>query len=317
VSKSRSEAPEGRPTHTPVIRIRGVEPGTAKHNAIVDQYRGQLGQFHRKNQTQVRLGKLEQHASTKSLPNGRMRYANNQGQEIITLEVDTIGEGGEEVTAPESFWDYALIDMEFKSVVTVVGTGEQISLLSLAAQYESPKTSEQKAMTDGTSMPVQGITAQDWFDSPHPLIELGDWTVDDAPVIAQEADTDTRTTSLRVELKKYHGQIVTVGIYGNASQTGAPVPFTLKAVCVRGGNPWTALVKRRHTTYSEMDSFLFVVPNSYPVRPKMGSIGAGEIPVADHIDPDVANMPSKMFGLVKAGEVHIDTRSGSVTFKAA
>jgi hypothetical protein len=318
VSKSESVAPEGRPTHTPKIRIRGVEPGSEQHNALVDRYRGQLGQFHRKNQTQVRLGKHEQYASTKRIPGARMRYNNNQGHETITLEVDTIGEvGGEEVAAPENFWDYALIDMEFASVVTVLGGGIQSAVVQIAAQYESPKTSEQKAMTDATQMPVRGLTAQDWFNPPHPMIELGDWTVQDAPIVAVEATTSTRTTSLRVELKNYHGQVVRVGIYGNSTQSGVPVPFTLTAVCVRGGNPWTGLVKRAHTIDSEMDSYIFVVPSSYPVRPRMGPAGSGEIPVADYIPPDVANMPSRMFGLVKAGEVHIDTRSGSVKFKPA
>jgi hypothetical protein len=110
VSRYQSEAPDGQPTHTPKIRIHGVEVGSARHNAVVDAYSGTLKQFIGKHQQQVKLSGQRVYKASKKVPGARLTYHNNEGQETITMVVDTGGEEQEQEVAKDEYWQWAIVE---------------------------------------------------------------------------------------------------------------------------------------------------------------------------------------------------------------
>lgn len=310
MSKSRSAAPEGSPTHTPKIRIIGVQSASPRYAALVDQYRARLDAFHERHQQQVKLSGNNQYTAKVSWPGARAIYQNNNGQETVTMIVDPVEEGGEQQSPVETAWDFALIDFFF------AGIGDKAPV-RLAAFMAHPQTTAQKAMTGDTRMPVQGVSALDWNGSEKPILEFGDFTVVDAPIVATLDDTNDMTRSLRVDLRRFPFQEIEIDLYGISFWTDA-VSFTATAVCARGGNPWTGLTHAVNPANSQSDSYIFVVPKQYPDRPNMGDIGEGSVPIIIGTDPiTFADMPSQFFGYAKFGSLRIDTRSGKVRFKAA
>lgn len=216
MSKSQSAAPEGSPTHTPKIRIRGIDHGSPKYNELVNEYRGRLGAFHEKHQQQAAISGNTQYKAKVNWPGARASYLNNNGQETITLVVDPTSDGGEERVSRGTPWEFALIDF----VVPQSGHGR----IHFAAFMAKPETQEQKVATADTYLPVQGVTRM-WYSEPEkdPILSLA---VNSYERIAEVEDPEW-TASLRVDLRRYPNTSISIDVHGYVEpsiEIGLPRP---------------------------------------------------------------------------------------------
>jgi hypothetical protein len=187
VSKSESVAPAGLPTHTPAIRIRGVATGSPQYNDIIDQYRGQLQQFHLSQQTQVRLSGQRYYKVTKSFPGATMTYQNNSGQETITLAVETTSGGEEEKVETAEYWKWAIVEVTIPNIMGLT--------TSVASAWMTPPPKHKEGYAINKTHPID-------TDKPplsYPIDELGKFISD--------VQDNTYHASLRVDLRPFPGGV--------------------------------------------------------------------------------------------------------------
>lgn len=117
MSRYQSEAPKGQPTHVPAIKVNGLDNGSPEYQAVVDLYSGSIRQFHASQQQQVNLSGQRQYKASLRVPGATMTYLNNEGQETITMVVDTLPGGGEQPPEPpDEYWRWAIIETTIPGV---------------------------------------------------------------------------------------------------------------------------------------------------------------------------------------------------------
>jgi hypothetical protein len=194
VSKSKSVAPEGQPTHGVKIRVHGVEGVAAER--VLSKLQGTIGQFLRKNQTQVKLGEHAQYASRMAVPGGSIRYKNNNGLETVDVEVEGQEELEEKAEAGDAYWQWAIVEITIPDMTL---TSAEMS----AFMNPKPKA------------PLQGVA---WDDNENydaqveggaPLAYpdvFGDANGDWVQLQTLTGQTD-QVSSLRVDLRPYPGGV--------------------------------------------------------------------------------------------------------------
>lgn len=210
MSKSQSVAPEGRPTHGVKIRVQGVNEGSAEHQRVLNQLQGHISQFLGKNQQQVALGGLEQHASRTKVPGASLRYKNNQGQETLDVVVEHKEGGEEKVESKEEYWSWAIVEMRVPNI--------QGLTTFVASAFMNPPPKNKEGYAVNKTHPID-------TDKPplsYPIDELGTF-------IGDVQDNDGYA-SLRVDLRPYPGG-VKFDLYGYIRKytTTGPGPNTSSA----------------------------------------------------------------------------------------
>lgn len=118
MSKSRAPAPEGQLPFTTKIRIVGVDTGSSKYNAVLDQYRGLIGQFLRSQHQQLEISGQRYYKTSIEWDGARATYQNNNGQDTLWISVGTgVGEG-EEVTKMGEYFRCALVELDIPGLAT-------------------------------------------------------------------------------------------------------------------------------------------------------------------------------------------------------
>lgn len=92
----------------PKLIIQGVETGTPLYRAVAARFGSELKRFHGKAQQTYALSTVDVMKLRQTIPGARMSYANIQGQEIISLEVDH-SVFAELYDRTKDWWEWALI----------------------------------------------------------------------------------------------------------------------------------------------------------------------------------------------------------------
>lgn len=119
--------PDG--TRLPIkLVIPGTEHDPALRAQVIADHSGQLAAFQRKQTQLASLSPGTWYNQSLTLPDAKMTYTNNLGQETLKLEVHP----SKLVPAGGDYWDWALID------VVLAGAGSQLSLEGLAIMRSPP-----------------------------------------------------------------------------------------------------------------------------------------------------------------------------------
>lgn len=199
------------------VSFRGIDPGSDAAQDLMSKYGGAIRQFQSQQAQNFDRGIVPYSRTRAPLgPGITVTYTNDHGNESIEIEVTTEGSEEKQPPPPTEPWQTALIDFTFPNIKIDV----------FLAAFVKPQTAEQKAMTDATRMPVRGVSAIDWDNTDKPILEFGDWTVTDAPVIREDTGATDMVRSLRVDLLRFPNMVVEVEIYGYTyggfSVTGGP-----------------------------------------------------------------------------------------------
>lgn len=208
MSKSRSVAPDGQPTHSPKIRIHGIQTGSPVYNTLVDQFRGRLGAFHERHQQQVRLSGNSQYKAKVSWPGVQAMYHNNNGQETITVMIDPVYLEEARLPPVPGYWDFAVIDFHMPELN-----------LTNASMLAVVRPVDVTTIRDDAVYPPQGVTnSSGWVvQDKSPVIAFaGDIGHDVTPFYTDDIVVTGQRLSLRVDLRVVHveGGALTFDLYG-------------------------------------------------------------------------------------------------------
>lgn len=187
MSRYETVAPEGQPTHVTEVRIAGVETGSDRYNALLDQYRGALSHFQLAQQQQVSISGQRYYKASRSVPGARMTYQNNEGQETLTLQLTTAG-GGEEVQIDkDAYWSWAIVEVTIPNIMGLTS--------SVASAFMTPPPKNKLGYALNNSPPID-------VDKP-PL----SYPSDGLGTLIGDVQDNTYPASLRVDLRPYPGGV--------------------------------------------------------------------------------------------------------------
>lgn len=111
MSKSWAPAPADRLNATTKVRVRGADPGSPAFNAVLDRFRGEIGQFLNSQHQQVQLSGQRVYKASIEWDGARATYQHNNGQDTLYIDVRTESGGGEEFAESRDYWSWALVEM--------------------------------------------------------------------------------------------------------------------------------------------------------------------------------------------------------------
>lgn len=211
--------------------VRGVPSGTPLHDVVLQQFGGQLKQFHSKQQHAYSLSDNPMQKGHIEWAGGRATYTNIQGQEILELEVDLSTLEELKKKQPKTPYDWAVIDLHVPIFTHTYddGSGTLGSQTFVLARVITPKLVDDDEVPNNIN-PIKGEadTFTGWYYSSEdsPVLQWAGSFLEE--FVANSTSTGEFVGSLLVDLRKLNmNDDVVIELYAAQNLMSSDSVFTV------------------------------------------------------------------------------------------